>query len=141
MSEIRDLRQSQLCSLLPPAILNHSYSLTHIDQGSVERCEMEWCGAFYGMLRHLRRRSGLITSSVPPVTLYHVAIAYWISVNEMLLCPTPLQLTLKPNQENDQIIIPCWESSMTATSAGYGPQSGFLMRPHTPLRRVKIPTK
>ncbi len=108
MSKIRDLHQSQLCSLLPPAILNHSYSSTHIDQVSAERCEMEWCGVLYGMLRHLRRRSSLITSSIPPATFYHMTIAYWISVNEMLLCPTLLQLILKPSQETDQIIIPCW---------------------------------
>lgn len=94
--------------LLPPAILDHSYSLTHIDQVCAERREMEWCEALCGMLRHLRRRSGLIASSIPSVTLDHVAFAYWISLNEMLLCPTLLPLTLKPNQENDQIIIPCW---------------------------------
>lgn len=94
--------------LLPPAILDHSYSLAHIDQVCAERCKMEWCEALCGMLRHLRRRSSLITSSIPSVTLYHVAIAYWISLIEMLLCPTLLPLTLKPNQENDQIIIPCW---------------------------------
>lgn len=73
MSEIRDLHQSQLCFSLPPAILNHSYSSTHIDQVSAECCEMEWCGASYVMLRHLRRRSGLLTSPIPYVTLCHVA--------------------------------------------------------------------
>lgn len=128
------------CCLQPYFIFNHSYFQTHIDQVRAEHCEMEWCGALYVKLRHLRR-SGLITSSIPSVTLYHVAIAYWISVNEMLLCPTLLPLTLKPNQQNDQIIIPCWLSSMTATSAGYGPQPGFLMSPHTLLHWVKIPIK
>lgn len=29
MTETRDLHKSLLCSLLPPAIFNHSYSLTH----------------------------------------------------------------------------------------------------------------
>lgn len=107
-SEIRHLRQCLVCSLPPPAMLNHSYSLTHINQVSAERCEMDWCEALYGVLRHLRRRSVLIASSISSVTLYHVAIAYWISVNEMLLCPTLLPMTLKPNQQNDQIVIPCW---------------------------------
>lgn len=58
--ETKDVQCSPLCSSLPPAILNHSYTLTHIDQVGAERCEMECRGALYGMLRHLRRRSGLI---------------------------------------------------------------------------------
>lgn len=137
----RSLHLSLLCSFLPPAIFNHSYSFTHIDQVSAECSEMEWCGVLYGMLTHLRGRASLIASSIPSVTFYHASIAYWISVNEMLSCPTLLRLTLKPDQQNDQIIIPCELSSRTTTSAVYGPQLSFLMSPCTPLHRFKIPIK
>lgn len=135
ISEIKDPHQSLLCSPQPPDILSHSYSLTHIDQTRAERGEMERWEAETPW-----KRSGFITSSIPSVTLYHVAIAYWISVDEMLLCPTLLPLTPTPNQESDQIIIPRWRSSMTATSAGYGSQSGFLTIPRTSSHRTEIPT-
>lgn len=96
---------------------------------------MPECGASNGILRHLRRTSGLIASSVTSLTLYHVAITYWISVNEMLLsnciasdCWNPVRGT---------IIIPCRYGSMTATPAGYGPQSDISMSPCSLLHRVK----
>lgn len=84
-SEMRDLHQTLLCSFLPAAILNHLYSLTYIDPVSAECCKMKWCQPLYAMLRHL-----WLYLKLNSVTLFHVAITYRISVNEMLLCPTLL---------------------------------------------------
>lgn len=103
ISKIRDLHQSLLFSLLPPGIPNHSSFLTHIDHVRAEHWELEWCRALCVKPRHLRK-SGLITSFIPSDTLYHVAIAYLISVNEMLLCPTLLPLTPKWSNHNPLLV-------------------------------------